>query len=91
MVPIARPPQEAICPEAFASRYDTCHAHPKACVTDELHGTNGFLNGGILLLGAIDFVLVDQHACVSFLEQVSSSWVRAHRCAQLSHRTDPME
>jgi len=47
------------------------HPQPQAFVADELDGTNGFINGSILFLGAIKLVLVDQHA----LLLLSRIWV----------------
>ena len=37
------------------------HPEAQALVADELHYANGFLNSGVLFLGAIQLIFVDQH------------------------------
>ena|SRR5689334_14398179 len=56
---------------------DPTAIHPLAqtLVADELDNANGFLNGLILLLVAVEFVLVDQHDACSFLSDVLVSYI----------------
>jgi hypothetical protein len=70
------------------------HVHPeaKAHVANELDGANGFFNGAILLFGAIDFVLVDQHcSCAPFLTYgsiIHHSYTVYNRRKELCQRND---
>jgi hypothetical protein len=60
----------AIALQVIARNTTAIHPHAQAFVADELHDTNGLINGLVLVLVAIEFVCVDQHdspSCVHFL------------------------
>jgi hypothetical protein len=55
---------------------DTASIHPQAqtLIADELHHTNSLIDSGILRLGAIELVLIDQHdSCPCFPDFIVST------------------